>query len=389
MLINHMNSLIQEISWGIPRIQKIQLTLICRECDVYAAVQAIPGENNSKIAGICVCDESWKSYSGSRLKECQSKFSDLDIPIIPGKHTIQLAHTVKSAYVPKASQLSFAELKHAHVRIRRFMLRYGFFSYCIYSDVFESVRPYRTPSPKLYTRYQNELEQVYAMLETDEDKDTFARYTKALISGDFGYVRENQEPAYHHAKARVNPGDIIMDAGISSNIKDIVRFSDLTGPEGRVFGFEVDPAAFNKANEKVQAMSISNITLVNLGLWDTDTQLMLQTDGCPHIAKQGLDAQSEPGNLCSVQKLDSFIAENRINKVDIIKMDIEGAEVEALCGARNTICTFSPTLLICIYHDPKHLFKIPLMIKTWQPNYKFYLKQESWLTKELLLIATM
>lgn len=397
MLISHMNALISEIHWGIPRVQKSRLTLICREYDVYSALEAVPKENNSEVAAICVCDDSWKSYAGSRLKESQDKFANLGIPVLPGKRVAHMPHTWKAAYVPKASRLSFAEVKHAHVRIRRFMLRYGFLSYAIYSDAFESMRLYRPPRPRLYERYQDELEQTYAALETEEDRDTFARYVKASISGDIGYLREKQAPAYYHTNAPIVPGDVIVDAGISSDITNLSYFSDLTGPKGKVFGFEPDGTAYNNACQAVKTKGMANITLVNSGLWDSDGEVLLQTDGCPTIVRQNGKAASSlmdissktPAALCSVTRLDSFVAEHTIQKVDMIKMDIEGAELEALNGAKNTIARHSPTLLICLYHEPEHLFQIPLLIKQWQPKYKLYLNQESWLTKELLLIASM
>lgn len=57
-----------------------------------------------------------------------------------------------------------------------------------------------------------------------------------------------------------------------------------------------------------------------------------------------------------------------------IKMDIEGAEVAALIGAKNLITSYKPSLAISIYHSPSHLFEIPLMLKNWDLGYKFYLR---------------
>ena len=71
--------------------------------------------------------------------------------------------------------------------------------------------------------------------------------------------------------------------------------------------------------------------------------------------------------------IDDFVREKNIPKVDFIKMDIEGAELDALKGAINTIKTFKPKLAICIYHKPEHFYEIPTFIKSIVPEYKIWL----------------
>ena len=68
-------------------------------------------------------------------------------------------------------------------------------------------------------------------------------------------------------------------------------------------------------------------------------------------------------------------------------MDIEGAELEALEGAKKTIATKKPKLQICIYHNPLHLFKIPLYIKFLNPGYKIFVGHHSGTLSELVMYA--
>ena len=62
-------------------------------------------------------------------------------------------------------------------------------------------------------------------------------------------------------------------------------------------------------------------------------------------------------------------------QIDLIKMDIEGAELSALSGSRKIIKKFMPVLAICIYHKPEDYFEIPMLIKKLCPNYKIYIRQ--------------
>ncbi|MFZ1615432.1 MAG: FkbM family methyltransferase [Holophaga sp.] len=58
----------------------------------------------------------------------------------------------------------------------------------------------------------------------------------------------------------------------------------------------------------------------------------------------------------------------------LIKMDVEGAELDALAGARDSIQQHTPVLAICIYHASDHLWRVPLLIASMSPEYSFFLR---------------
>jgi FkbM family methyltransferase len=60
--------------------------------------------------------------------------------------------------------------------------------------------------------------------------------------------------------------------------------------------------------------------------------------------------------------------------VSYIKMDIEGQEPAALRGALQLITTRRPVLAVCVYHEPEHLWSIPLLLAEVLPNYRFFLR---------------
>ena len=86
--------------------------------------------------------------------------------------------------------------------------------------------------------------------------------------------------------------------------------------------------------------------------------------------------------LVSVYRLDQVLTE-----ATFIKMDIEGAELEALWGARDIIRKHSPVLAICAYHTGDHLWQIPLLIHAIQPNYRLYFRRYLEATWELVYYA--
>lgn len=77
------------------------------------------------------------------------------------------------------------------------------------------------------------------------------------------------------------------------------------------------------------------------------------------------------GNKVSIITIDDFVKVEKIKKLDLIKMDIEGAELDTILGARASIAKFKPDLVIAIYHRGKHFFELPNILKNIVPGYKF------------------
>jgi FkbM family methyltransferase len=78
--------------------------------------------------------------------------------------------------------------------------------------------------------------------------------------------------------------------------------------------------------------------------------------------------------------LDEILAERTVS---FLKMDIEGAEPDALMGARATLARHAPTLAVCLYHRREHLWQIPRIILDANPRYRLSLRRhsdESWET---------
>ena len=72
---------------------------------------------------------------------------------------------------------------------------------------------------------------------------------------------------------------------------------------------------------------------------------------------------------------------------NLIKMDCEGAEIEGLLGAKDTIIQNRPGLAICVYHAPDHLWKIPMLIQKWDMGYEFYLRNHAYNGFDIVMYA--
>ena len=65
---------------------------------------------------------------------------------------------------------------------------------------------------------------------------------------------------------------------------------------------------------------------------------------------------------------------NPDTRITFIKMDIEGAEFDALRGARAAIERHRPVLAVCVYHQQDDLWRLPLLMKEMVPDYRMYLR---------------
>ena len=126
-----------------------------------------------------------------------------------------------------------------------------------------------------------------------------------------------------------------------------------------------------------QEVAAGRVILVNAGVWDQVSKLSLKTpiggnSGMPTLI--GV-APGDPGATdVSVMPLDQIIAELGVDRVDFIKMDIEGSERQALNGAVKTLARFKPRMAICSYHLEDDPVRLPEIAKRTYSGYRIHAK---------------
>lgn len=137
-----------------------------------------------------------------------------------------------------------------------------------------------------------------------------------------------------------------------------------------IYCFEPDVNNYTICKNNLEKyINREDITIINKGTWDSRKELNFSdtADVASHICDEGQ-------HRIEAVSLDEEILVKRNEKVTFIKMDIEGAELKTLKGARRIISEQHPKLAICVYHRPEDIFEIPEYIKTLNPNYKFYFR---------------
>ena len=184
---------------------------------------------------------------------------------------------------------------------------------------------------------------------------------------DYGCVRlpfsgdGDRQELYYHTEGKkwwqsesdlmspyVHPGDVALDVGANLGFMSGI-LSNLTGATGQVYSFEPSPQTYTKLLETVRVNNYSNVTTYNMGCGLSEQTMTLycpQTSGNaslhPSAAMQKLDLKQQ---TVRVIKLDDFLAQ-KLDRLNFIKIDTEGFELEVLSGAVELIQRFKPVIYI-------------------------------------------
>ena len=93
------------------------------------------------------------------------------------------------------------------------------------------------------------------------------------------------------------------------------------------------------------------------------------------VGNSGSKWNANGNEITEVIPLDAYVRENNIPRVDFIKLDVEGAELDILKGAKTTIARFKPILAISAYHKPDDFWVLMNYIKSVRPDYEFAMRQ--------------
>lgn len=222
--------------------------------------------------------------------------------------------------------------------------------------------------------HAEEFQWLYDRLDEDKSKEAFLSYLNQRISGDYGWAEELYDPNHYFAEDIVKlENEVFVDCGAFTG-DTIQELLAKTKPQ-KVFAFEPDEKNYKTLVKNFAGND--DIVCLKLGAFSKKTTLSF-SGGNADASKIVDDGAIQ----IEVDSIDNIL---NGDKATFIKMDIEGAELEALKGAQNTIRNYHPKLAISAYHKFEDLFTLPQYIYSLDSSYKFYLRRHSHLTHELVL----
>ena len=186
--------------------------------------------------------------------------------------------------------------------------------------------------------------------------------TKDLIGWKIFFLGEYEKGTNKVLAKYIKKGDVVIEAGANLGSETLLM-SKLVG-NGMVYGFEPNPYTFERLSINVAINSLTNVKVFDVAMGESDGNISFNIypkGFCnPGMSSKYMET-SITQKITVVQKtLDSFIKEQNINKVDFLKMDIQGAEMDLLIGAAETIKKNKPTIFLealALYNDTKALYR--------------------------------
>ncbi|GAA4462513.1 hypothetical protein GCM10023093_09260 [Nemorincola caseinilytica] len=171
--------------------------------------------------------------------------------------------------------------------------------------------------------------------------------TKDLIGWELFFFGAYEPTTDHVLIQHVKTGDVVLEAGCHVGTETLL-LAKLVGDEGHVYGFEPHPHSYSMLCDNIALNGLANVTAHNAAVGEAsgDVRFNIFPQGHHNPGRSGRSVITDETREIVVQQytIDAFVAENGIKRVDLLKMDIQGSEPDALKGAAATIATHRPMI---------------------------------------------
>lgn len=176
--------------------------------------------------------------------------------------------------------------------------------------------------------------------------------SRSAVGREIYYVGSYEPEVCRAFERWLKPGMILIDAG--ANIGEFcVRGARLVGPSGHVHAFEASPTTFADLTRNLTLNGLTNVTANQMALTSRSGPIEFFLSGGIASGSSSLrPAHDFSGSTVRVPgvTLDDYCAHAGISRVDFIKMDIEGAELDAFKGATGLLSSPDAPVLVFEYH---------------------------------------
>lgn len=201
------------------------------------------------------------------------------------------------------------------------------------------------------------------------------------------FVLHQYECALADQVVKAEAGDVVIDAGGCFG-DTALYFAHEVGEKGKVYSFEFLPenlVVFER-NLSLNPELRQRINLITMPVWSKSrVPLYVEANG---PATWVVPYSTRPGAIrVETLAIDDMVSNEKLDRMDYIKMDIEGSELESLRGAENTIRRFRPKLAISVYHKPDDVWLVQQYIDSLGLGYRFALRHFTIHAEETILFA--
>ncbi len=218
-------------------------------------------------------------------------------------------------------------------------------------------------------KYKDRLEAAYELFD-EESKRIYEGCVEFMLGGELDALKRittSKDEIFQNV-LKLTSCEHYLDLGAyrGDTVDELLHYSG--GTYGSITALEPDRRTFRKLCEHIDGMP--NVTAVQKAVYSSGgTALFDSAAGRQSAIGQGKDKIE----TVTIDEL----CEGR--EITYIKMDVEGAEIDAVNGAKETLANKKPKLNIALYHRFSDIFEIPILINSINPGYKFHLRRHPYI----------
>lgn len=217
------------------------------------------------------------------------------------------------------------------------------------------------------SKYAERLQAVYERLADEQSRRVFANVLNYKLSGKPQYLWECETERFDDLKQlfAFTEAESYLDLGAydGDTVREFLSLTD--GRYTKITAVEADRRNYRKLCAKTEGLAA--LRTVEAAVWDEDTELEFSDSGGRQSTLIGAHKR-----MVKAVKMDNLLGEE---PVTYIKMDVEGAEKQALLGLKEHILRDKPKMFIAAYHYDNDFFALPELIWQLRPDYKIYLRK--------------
>lgn len=218
-------------------------------------------------------------------------------------------------------------------------------------------------------RNRKKIEFTYDLLKDKRSREVFEGAIKFYYSGKLEYlwnITDEKDEIFKNT-LKLSPNENYIDLGAyrGDTIAELIHYS---GDYNKIIALEPDPKTYRKLAQYTANMQ--NVITYQKTIWKDNRTLFFSDKG---------GRNSTIGNSGTATEAVSIDSLTKNFDVTYIKMDVEGAEKQAIAGGINTLQKFKPKLNIAAYHTFEDLFELILLIHAINSDYEFYLRHHPYI----------
>lgn len=208
-----------------------------------------------------------------------------------------------------------------------------------------------------------------------------------------GFEGEITSPSqYREFPELFRTGTAIVDAGCFDG-EDTIQFAKwCSGAYSKIYAFEPDAKNVCNCKANIETAGVPNVSLFQAGLSATQGKSAFAgaLNGCGHLIETSAVKYNIPQLVSESDPIQVYALDDLADtEIGLIKMDIEGAEFDALHGAKRTIQRDKPQMAICVYHRQGDMLAIMEYLHSIVPEYRFWLRHYGPLDGDTVLYAAI